>query len=349
MKYKHSMRNSCTLDGFTTDIVISSLEEILSEKDDRVFVTDQNVEMILPEHEGINLLVLPAGEEFKRWESVEKIIEFALASGLGRDSKIIGIGGGVICDMAAFAASIYMRGISVELVPTTLLSMVDASLGGKTGADFTKVKNIIGTFHPADRVHICTDTLFSLTEEEYKNGLAEVIKHGLLLGGKLLHMITDNREPISKRSDKDLLERMIFESVLVKKQFIEKDPKERLGERAKLNLGHTFGHALETISDLSVWSHGAAVAWGIARAMEVGVEIGETELEYADYVKSLLKDYGFEIEYKIPRDEIDLFLKIISHDKKKRAGKVHFVLQSGVGTTFLTPLSEEIIRKVVSA
>ncbi len=342
------MRSSCTLDGFTTDIRISSLEEILLEKDDRIFVTDQNVEKILPNHEGINLLVLPAGEEYKRWDSVEKIIQFALDTGLGRDSRFIGIGGGVICDMTAFAASIYMRGISVELVPTTLLSMVDASLGGKTGADFTQVKNIIGTFHPAECVHICTDTLFTLSDEEYKNGLAEVIKHAMLFGGALMDLITDHQEEIRNRSDKGLLEKMIFESVLVKKQFIEKDPRERLGERAKLNLGHTFGHALETISNLSEWSHGAAVAWGMARAVEAGILLGETDITYAEYVKGLLSDYGFDIEHRVALADIGKYLHIISHDKKKRAGKVRFVLQRGIGDTFLTPLDQEIIREVVS-
>ncbi len=348
MPYNHSMECSCTLNGYTTVVRSSSLAEIVTDDEHRIFITDENVAHLLPSSATDAILVLPAGEAHKRWESIERIITFALDHGLGRDSVFIGIGGGVICDMAAFAASIYMRGVEVELVPTTLLSMVDASVGGKTGADFTKVKNIIGTFHPARTVHICTDTLFALSDAEYLNGLAEVIKHGLLEGGELLSIVSEHIDALKGRRDREMMERMIFDSILVKKHFIEADPKEQLGQRAKLNLGHTFGHALETISGLSTWSHGAAVAWGVVRAAEAAEIMGFNDHAYVAFVTALYRDYGFDIDYRIAEGELDEYLRVVSHDKKKRSGTVQFILQRGVGDTFLTPVPQETIAQVVS-
>ena len=311
-------------------------------------MTDEHVAAILPKGSG-DLLVLPSGEIHKRWDSVEKIIEQALDLGLGRDAVFMGIGGGVICDMTAFAASIYMRGVAVDLVPTSLLAMVDASLGGKTGTDFRKVKNIIGTFHPADKVYICSDALASLPEDEYRNGLAELIKHAFLQGGRLIETIVQLREVLLSRSDPRLLEDLIIQSILVKKSFIESDPTERNDLRVKLNFGHTFGHALETTAELSAWSHGEAVAWGMARAVEAGLVLGETDEAYAQLVKDTLRAYGFRIDYKIPADLLDHYIETISHDKKKQKGVVRFVLQHKLGDTFLRTLDTEIIKEVISS
>ncbi len=338
----------CTIGQQQTTVMTTALEHVILEDAQRLYVTDEHVAPLLSRKpEG--LLVLPSGEEHKRWESIERIIARALELGLGRDACFVGIGGGVICDMTAFAASIYMRGVSVDLVPTSLLAMVDASLGGKTGADFNQVKNIIGTFYPADHVYICTETLQSLPDHEYRNGLAELIKHGFLTGEAMVERLETSREALLRRDDPRLLEQLILESLQVKRSFIERDPREQLGLRAQLNLGHTFAHALETLSGFSGWSHGEAVAWGMARAAEAGVLIGRTPPAYARRVEQLLRDYGFRVDYRIAEDDLQEFLHIISHDKKKRSGSVMFVLQSGPGETVLTTLDESVVRTVVSS
>ena len=150
------------------------------------------------------------GENNKNISSVMKIVDAALKKGLGRDSSVLAFGGGVVCDIAAFAASLYMRGIGLVLVPTTLLSMVDASIGGKTGVDYSGLKNIIGSFYPAEQVLICVDLLSSLPDTEYRSGLAEVIKHGLLKGGDFLFFLEQNIKPVLSR-DGEFLE-LVYDS-----------------------------------------------------------------------------------------------------------------------------------------
>lgn len=340
------MNFTCTLDHAQTLVTKSSLNQAITQDTNRLYITDEHIYPCIeqvPEH----ILILPAGEQHKHWGSIERIVQAALAFGLGRDACFVGIGGGVICDMVAFAASIYMRGVDVELVPTSLLAMVDASLGGKTGTDFHEYKNIIGTFHPATRVYVCPEILKTLPEREYRNGLAEVIKHALLQGDDLITEVTQESAALLKR-DPETLETVIFKSMRVKKEYIESDPEERRDIRAKLNFGHTFGHALETLSGLSTWSHGEGVAWGMARAIEAGVALGITDKRYALFVMDLLKEYGFEVDYRIPRQSLDAYMDIISHDKKKRKGAVRFVLQESLGNTILTELEPSLVRDIVS-
>jgi 3-dehydroquinate synthase len=241
-----------------------------------------------------------------------------------------------------------MRGVTVNLVPTTLLAMVDASLGGKTGVDFQQVKNIIGTFHPADHVYIDTSMLSHLSDREFKNGLAELIKHGFLQGGELPGALKRNTQAVLSR-DPQILEKIIFDSLEVKRDYIEADPQERSGIRAQLNLGHTFAHALETLTGLSGFSHGEAVAWGMARACEAGVMLGITEPSYAQEVKNLLRSYGFEIDWKVDDDDVSSYLSNLSKDKKKQAGQVRFILQRAAGDTVMRKLPEDVIVSVISS
>lgn len=329
-----------------TEVETATIGEVLTRYPDSLVVTDEHLLPLLPDRPK-HLVVLPPGETHKQWVSVEQIIDAALAAGMGRDGHFLGIGGGVICDMTAFAASIYMRGIRVSLVPTTLLAMVDASLGGKTGADVHQVKNIIGTFHPAEYVFIDTAVLSHLSDREFKNGLAELIKHGFLQGGKLLDVLKNSTQAVLSR-DVNLLEQIVFDSLAVKRNFIEADPQERSGIRAQLNFGHTFGHALETLTGLSGFSHGEAVAWGMARSCEAGVLLGITEPSYAQQVKDLLRSYGFEIDWRVESQDVPAFLSYLSKDKKKQAGRVRFILQAAAGDTIMRELPEDVIVSVIS-
>lgn len=294
-----------------------------------------------------NNIILEPGESSKNLSSVEKILRTAVQEGLGRDDYIIGFGGGVVCDLAAFAASIYMRGCKLALVPTSLLCMVDATLGGKSGFDFMGGKNLVGSFYPADDVLICPPTLKSLNEREYHNGLAEVIKHSILSNDEILYkFLISRRSQILEREAGTLLTLLQY-SLEVKKSYIEKDPEEKNGIRQALNLGHTFGHALESIGRFSSFSHGEAVAWGCACALDAGFYMGLTPQSYVDCVKKLLSAYKYDIDYKIGRGDWLDFINYISKDKKKVDGVVQFVLMKGQGNYVLTPVSNDILMRVV--
>ena len=255
----------------------------------------------------------------------------------------IGIGGGVICDMTAFAASVYMRGCRVVLVPTSLLSMVDASIGGKTGVDFLDRKNLIGSFYPAEKVLVYTEFLSTLTDNEYKSGLAEIIKHGFLSGEDFLAYIEGHSDKIISR-DPEIMAELILKSLKVKAEYIEQDFRET-GCRAHLNLGHTFGHALETAAGLGRFTHGEAVAWGINKAMTAGKLCGITDTAYAERVENILRKYGYDLDFS----EFDRkkYIEAISSDKKKKEGRLRFILQKNIGETVIQSLETALITEVL--
>lgn len=294
-----------------------------------------------------NNIILQPGESSKNLASVEKILRIAVSVGLGRDDYIIGFGGGVVCDLAAFAASIYMRGCKLILVPTSLLCMVDATLGGKTGFDFMGGKNLVGSFYPSDDVLICPKTLTSLNDREFHNGLAEVLKHAILSDDEILYkFLISRKSQILEREPKTLLN-LLQLSLEVKKSYIEKDPEEKLGIRQALNLGHTFGHALESSGRFSKFSHGEGVAWGCCCALEAGYLMGLTPKKYMDSGKKLFSAYKYDIEYRIGRGDWLDFINYVSRDKKKIDGVVQFVLMKGQGNYVLTPVPNDILMRCV--
>ncbi|HUI70377.1 MAG TPA: 3-dehydroquinate synthase family protein [Spirochaetia bacterium] len=264
---------------------------------------------------------IPAGEPAKCWKSVESVLKRCADLGLGRDDSIIGVGGGVVCDVASFAASLYMRGCGLVLVPTTLLAMVDASLGGKTGIDFMGFKNLVGTYYPASRIYIDIGALSSLPEREYHSGLAEVIKTAII-GDAELFSLLEQAVPAVQARNPTVVEEMIRRCLAVKGGIVEKDPREA-GLRAVLNLGHTFGHALESATAFSGWTHGEAVAWGMGKALALGLRLGLTEAGFPDRVLTLLARYGFRLEADAGYDDL---APAFERDKKKRGGKVRFVI-----------------------
>ncbi|MDT4761411.1 3-dehydroquinate synthase family protein [Sphaerochaeta sp. PS] len=294
-------------------------------------------------------VVLESGESSKNFTSLERILSTAMDEGLARDGRIIGFGGGVVCDMAAFAASVYMRGCRLTLVPTTLLCMVDAAVGGKTAIDFKGLKNMVGSFYPADEVLICFDTLRTLSEKEFLNGLAEVVKHALLSQDEELYklLLTKKNEILAR--DGETLRHLVELSLDVKIWYIEQDPKESLGIRQMLNLGHTFGHALESSSHFGLFGHGSCVAWGTGRALEAGASLGITDKAYATGATKLFKSFGYDMDYRIGRGDWIDFKEHLSKDKKKEAGKVLFVLMEGQGKATLKPLELQMVQHLVIA
>lgn len=332
------------------DVLNSSVEKVNSLSDitidkNSIWVCDENSEKYVPN--SVGKIVLPSGETAKTYHSVGKIIEFAIKNNLGRDDYFVGVGGGVICDITAFSASIYMRGANLILAPTTLLAMVDASLGGKTAIDLYNLKNLVGTFYPAKNIYLNFNTLKSLSDKEYHNGLGEILKHSLLsLEDRLYLFLTENKDKILNRDTKTL-EEIVYLSLLVKKEFIENDPTESRGIRQALNLGHTFGHGLESVGKFSTFSHGEAVVWGMMRALEVGVSLKITPIELAVKYSKLLKMYNYDVNYLV--EDTNTFFETIKHDKKKRSGETLFVLVKEQGEIVQKSLDQQIISDAIAS
>jgi 3-dehydroquinate synthase len=340
---------SCTLGDKTTLVystqkIPSIFENIATFAGKHLYVCDSQTSGMLPA--SALRIQLPCGEQAKQWESVERIITMAKAHNFGRDDRFIGLGGGVICDITAFVASIYMRGCSLTLIPTTLLAMVDASLGGKTAIDLGKTKNLVGTFYPAQEIIICPATLATLSDDEYHNGLGEVLKHALLAqNDDLMQFLKTFHKEILERNS-TVLHSLLAASLRVKQYYVEQDALEQHGVRDALNLGHTFAHALETVGSLTQYAHGEAVAWGITKALQVGLHLGVTNPVFAERATTLLQQYEFRGDYKVV--DTEQFMEALQSDKKKRNAILRFVLMEGQGRYKLMPLDDEMILNVIS-
>lgn len=302
------------------------------------------------------LLILGSGEPYKTIESVLEIVKAALDNNGQRTTVFVGIGGGVITDMTAFASSIFKRGAHCELVPTTLLSMVDAAIGGKTGCDFESYKNMIGSFFPAQKIHIIPSFIQTLPQNEYKSGMAEVVKTALLYSPELFEKFEKSPEILTERKN-PLVEEAIRICVNAKAKVVEEDLTEK-NIRMQLNLGHTFGHALESMTGLGVVTHGDGVAWGIGRAAELSRNLGLASNNFAERVKKCLASFGWEtqaihpaMKEKYPEksdSEIaEILFNAMKKDKKNSSSQVRFVLQEDVGKTVITEVPKEKVIEVL--
>lgn len=296
---------------------------------------------------GNALVIVRAGEKHKTIKSVLQIVEAALDRAFTRKDIFCAIGGGVLTDMTAFAASLYKRGAVCEFVPTTLLAMVDAAMGGKTGCDFDDYKNMIGAFYPARALYVYPDFVQSLNEREYRSGFAEAFKTALLYDKKMFEEISKKRELIKKR-DKAFVFKMIQACAASKARVVQKDMTEK-NIRMQLNLGHTFGHALETCAGLGKIAHGDAVAWGIGRALCLSQNLGLCSKEYRQSVSELLDYFGWESSAApkcfCPKDGAKKILDAMRRDKKNSSNKVRVILQSGLCQTVITEVSDKDILK----
>lgn len=276
---------------------------------------------------GIKKVVIPAGENNKKIESVANIWEFLSKNGADRKSLLINIGGGMLTDLAGFAATTFKRGIDFLNVPTTLLSQVDASVGGKTGINFGGFKNEIGTFKEPVAVIINTDFLKTIDRENFISGFAEMIKHGLIYSPEhLLELEKFDLENI----DYDLLQEVIRHSVNVKEYFVASDPTEK-NIRKALNFGHTIGHAFESFA----WDqnrpiqHGYAVAYGMIAELYLSVHYCNFPLnDFEQLTNWLINLYG---KFPISENDFDSLFELMTHDKKNEAGKINFTLLSEIG------------------
>ncbi len=340
---------SCTLGPKTTVVhfsesIPSIFENVASLTGQHLYVCDSLTAAMLPST--VLRVELTRGESAKNWESIEHIVTVAESNNFGRDDRIIAVGGGVICDVAAFAASIYMRGCNLTLIPTTLLAMVDATLGGKTAIDLGNIKNLVGTFYPAQEIILCPETLETLPDDEYHNGLGEVLKHALLAQSDDLFLFLETHHRVILERDKDSLKPLLEKSLRVKKYYIEQDALEEQGVRDALNLGHTFGHALESVGKLSQYAHGEAVIWGIKKALQSGLRLNLTNPAFAKRSMALLDLYGFDVDFEV--SDTQQFLKALQSDKKKRNATLRFVIMEDQGRYTLIPLEQSLILSVIS-
>ena len=277
-------------------------------------------------------IIIPAGEVHKNLETIQELWNGFLEHGLDRKSTVIALGGGVLGDLAGFAASTYMRGIPWVAVPTTLLAMVDASLGGKTGFDHPQGKNLIGSFYPPKLVLADPDLLRTLPEVEFISGMAEVVKHGIIADLELFDLCGRGLECV-----KDELEPMVKRAMAVKIKIIEDDPYEK-GFRAALNLGHTIGHAVELVSKFQL-RHGEAIAIGMVAEARLAERLKLARKGLSDSIGNVLAGLGLPIHIpaNLPRDEI---LRTMRVDKKKDGKAIRFALPVEVGRVELVDVTE---------
>ena len=272
-----------------------------------------------------SLLTFPAGESSKSRETWQRLSDTMLAHGFGRDACIIAIGGGVAGDLAGFVAATYMRGIPFVQVPTTLLAMIDASVGGKTGVDTQAGKNLVGAFHPPSLVLTDPRVLHTLPADQLRSGLAEAVKHGAILDEGYFARIERESDAIL-RLDDDALAWLIARSVELKARVVQDDPFER-GMRAILNFGHTVGHAVEAHAQYRL-PHGHAIAIGMVAEAVIGEAIGVTEPGTSERLRTLLQRLGLPVALESSAESLTGYMRV---DKKARAGAPHFALLQRVG------------------
>jgi 3-dehydroquinate synthase len=276
---------------------------------------------------GVKKVVIPAGEKSKKIESVAKIWEFLSKNGGDRKSLFINIGGGMLTDLAGFAATTFKRGVDFLNVPTTLLSQVDASVGGKTGINFNGLKNEVGTFKEPVAVIINTNFLKTIDTENFKSGFAEMVKHGFIFDTKHLQEL-ENFD--TENIDYDLLETIIRHSVNVKKYFVANDPTEQ-NIRKALNFGHTAGHAFESLAmqQNRPILHGYAVAFGMILELFLSIEVCNfNKNDFEKATKWLLTIYG---KFNISTADFNQLYELMTHDKKNEQGRINFTLLSESG------------------
>lgn len=269
-------------------------------------------------------IIIPTGEKNKTMSTLENILNQMIAKGLDRSSVVVTLGGGVVCDIGGLAAGLFMRGIPVIHIPTTLLAQVDASIGGKTAVDMNGLKNMVGMFHQPEAVYIDTQTLSTLPLREHRAGCAEIIKHAVIADKSIIALMNEGS------NEKDII-RIIGRSCRVKQQIIQKDEQEKKGERKKLNFGHTVGHAIESLSHTKgiPLLHGEAVALGMVAEARMSVLMGKLSLDDETTITECIRKTGLQMSTSV--GTVEEIIKLMKHDKKNKGATILFSLPTQVG------------------
>ena len=315
-------------------------------------ITDSNVETLYLD-EVMNILkdicrfvtswTVPAGESHKNLDEIRKIYTHLIESGLDRNDVLVALGGGVIGDMTGFAAATYLRGIRFVQIPTTLLAMVDSSIGGKTGVDFDSYKNMVGAFHQPSLVYLNVGTLRTLDDEQFASGMGEVLKHGLIRDAAYYEWCLDHMGEIGER-DLPVLKEMVIRSVDIKRRVVEKDPYEK-GERALLNFGHTAGHAIEKLKNFEL-AHGACVALGIITASYISWKRDLIDEMTFYEIRDMF--VGFDLPITYDGLDVEDILAATKKDKKMDGGKIRFILLKKLGSAYIDDtVTDDEIREAL--
>ncbi len=298
-----------------------------------VIVTDETVYgyygHLFPDFDTI---IIGTSEKIKTLETATRIYRELIEKEMDRSSFLLGIGGGVVCDITGFVASTYLRGVRFGFVSTTLLSQVDASIGGKNGVNLDGYKNMIGVFNQPEFV-ICDFALLkTLSANDFQTGFAEIIKHACIANKNMFHFIETNFRQ-AKANHYDIIYQLVYDSLQIKGAIVGQDEHEITGERRKLNFGHTYGHAIEKISGMP---HGHAISIGMMIACHISVHKGLLSKEEANRIEGMLHNFDLPTKTNIPRNKI---FDVLKKDKKREGNDIHFVLLHGIGNAVVQSVS----------
>lgn len=319
VQYRFSQKNiDCYFDGD-----FSIIENIV-QKQKLVFITDENIYEAHKDKFSTNrTIVIKAGEQFKNQQTVNTVIDELISLNVDRQSFVVGVGGGVVTDLAGFAASIYMRGIKFAFVPTSILAMVDASVGGKNGIDVGVYKNLVGVINHPEFLLYDYSFLETLPEEEWVNGFAEIVKHACIKDREMFAFLQEN-SLTAFRSSLSTAGSLIRKNVEIKYNVVSQDENET-GERKLLNFGHTIGHAIENTTKLP---HGSAISIGMVAACHISESINSFSPDDTRKITSLLQQYHLPVQFDFDKDEA---WRILQHDKKKTGNNMNFVVLDSIG------------------
>jgi 3-dehydroquinate synthase len=295
----------------------------------------------------VNIALMPDGEEYKNLEQLQLMLDEAARVGLERSSVIIALGGGVVGDLAGFTASIYQRGIAFIQVPTTLLAQVDSSVGGKTAVNHPRGKNLIGTFHQPALVLIDTATLDTLSEEEFRAGLGEVVKYGIILDQNLFQLLEKEAQGLLKR-EAEVVQEVVYRCVRIKSQIVAQDEKEA-GLRMILNFGHTFAHSIEKLGHYKEIKHGQAVAIGTLMASILARNMGKIDSTQLSRIVHLFRCLG--VSLKVPDYPAQMIYEGMLNDKKVKDQGLRIIVPQGIGgyDIIYNPAPDSIIEAIREA
>lgn len=293
---------------------------------------DQVEKQLLPHCGQIDSFIFHAGEKQKNLDTVRDLYEFLILKHYDRQDMLVALGGGVVGDLCGFAAATYLRGISFIQIPTTLLSQVDSSIGGKTGVDFDSYKNMVGAFHMPKLVYTNIGTLRTLTEEQYASGMGEIIKHGMIRNRAYYGWLAEHTKEILNRNPA-VCETMILESNKIKRDVVEMDPTEK-GERALLNFGHTLGHAIEKLMNFKLM-HGQCVALGSIAAAYLSAVRGEISMDEANSARKMFEQFQLPVSLRGMKLDICQIIETTKSDKKMDSGTIKFILLHDIGNAYI--------------
>lgn len=305
---------------------------IISDSNVSQFYLEECIELLRPTAKFISSYVFEAGENSKNLDTVSKCYSKLIECEFDRNDVLVALGGGVVGDLTGFVAATYLRGIRFIQVPTSLLSMVDSSIGGKTGVDFNAYKNMVGAFHQPKLVYMNLATLSSLKEREYLSGMGEIVKHGLIKDVRYYHWLKEHNKEIMAK-DYEILKQMIYLSCQIKRQVVENDPKEA-GERALLNFGHTIGHSIEKLKDLTLL-HGECVCIGMAAAAYLSLGRGYLEQKEFNEILTVMKSFHQPVQ--VSGLSAEKVYEVTRSDKKMDSDKIKFILLQQLGDAVIDP------------